>query len=424
MDAEPYMREPDWRRVDHGLLTHGYIREYLDVFGLKPSAAPSEIVDLCQQYTKTTIFATEADDPINFISSTDEERSEQYKLEGNCYFKAKQYDQAIVKYTSALNHNPNNHLLFSNRAYCYYLLQNYEDAITDIKQCMHFQPCFVKGWYRYGLILEKLDRFGEAGVAYQTAINLGEYEMKCPNTTRKTALELCKSRYLKFMKSLRKTDKKKALQFMADFGKDPWASSLHTVMNKLEEKGIEVLDHDLEELAELHPEARELIKRQELAELLSYVGQSRYRQVIAEGALKYQNDMFGCWNLSWSSKSDIHYNKRLFHLSIAAGQLAIGVEPFFGIPNAQRIIHVLYRKMAYTRMEPLPPMYCMKPRIICISFRMKAEFKKIKAAMSALGIQCYLESEWETRHACDAKGTRFDGMNHLMEWEAVYKDIL
>ena len=415
MDGDAYMREPDWRRVDHEPLTHGYIREHAYVFGLKPNAVPSKIVDLCQQYTKPTIFAKEADDPINFISSTDEKQSEQYKVEGNSYFKAKQYDRAIAKYTSALNHNPKNHLLWSNRGYCHYLLQNYEDALDDMKVCLRIQPSFIKGWYRYGLILEKLERFGEAGVAYGTAVELSEYEMKCPNKSRRTALEVCKSRFHEFMKSLMKKNRKKALEFMANFAKDPGESSTHIMMSKLQEKGIDFCDDDLHELAEVHPEAREMLKRQELAELLAYVGRSRYRQVIAAGALEYHNAMFKHWSIGWSSISAIFCNKRMFQLTICADHMPIGHAEVFGIPTARDVIDMLYLTMTYTRTEPLPPIYSMKPRSICISFRMKAEFKKINAAMSTLGIECYLESEWETRHACDVNGTRFDGMNHLME---------
>lgn len=125
------------------------------------------------------------------------------------------------------------------------------------------QPTFGKGWYRYGLILHKLDRLGEAGVAYKTAVQLSQYQMNRPNESKKKvlALDQCKSRYLKFIKFLRKKKKKKALQFMADFGKDPEASSMYTVMKELERKGIDTRDMDMERISEEYPE---MMRRQEL----------------------------------------------------------------------------------------------------------------------------------------------------------------
>ena len=58
MDGEVYLSEPQWRRIDHELLVHGYFRKH-------SKNAPSEMVHLCQQFTKPPIFASETDDPIN-----------------------------------------------------------------------------------------------------------------------------------------------------------------------------------------------------------------------------------------------------------------------------------------------------------------------------------------------------------------------
>ena len=138
---------------------------------------------------------------------------------------------------------------------------------------------------------------------------------------------------------------------------------------------------------------------------------------MTKNAFECHGDVFDHWSIGWSSTSDIFYNKRWFHLSMSTGELTIGVEPFFGIPSAQRVIDILYRKMTYTRTEPFPPMDCMKPRTMCLSFRMENMFHDIERAMSAVGIECYLESERDTRFNCEVMGTRFDGMNHLMERE-------
>ena len=398
-----YLSDPEWRRIDHELLVHGFVRKH-------SRNAPSEMVHLCHQFTQPAIFASETDDPINFISVKDEEQSNRCKVEGNRYFKAKHYRRAIVKYTSALNHNPNNHLLYSNRGYCYYLVQHYADALDDIKVCVRIQPAFVKGWYRYGLILEKLHRFGEAGIAYKTAFNLSE------STTK--GFNQCKSRYLKFMKFLKKRKNKKWLRFMDNFGKNTEALFIRGLMHTLEMRGMDTRTMDIEELAEEHPEARELVKRQELARLLCCVEQSRVHRVLPKNAFEYHSERFNHWSICWSSTAQIYHNKRMFNFSICSGGLAICMEHIYGIPRAQQIIDILYRKMTYMRTEPVPPIKCKKTRKITVSFRMEKEFPEICSAMGTLGIHCYLESEEVTRYNCEINGTRLDGMNHLIEYES------
>ena len=322
-----------------------------------------------------------------------------------------------MKYTSALNHNPNNHLLYSNRGYCYYLLQHYGDALDDMKVCVRMQPSFVKGWYRYGLILEKLHRFGEAGIAYKTAFDLSR-STRWSSKSGTQAFDQCKSRHLKFMTFLMQNKNKKWLRFMNNFGKDPEALFIRGLMHALEMRGMDTAIMDIEELAEEHPEAGEIMRRQELGEFLCFVEQSRVQRVPARNDFEYHDDSFNHWAMCWSSTARIYHNKRIFTFSVSSGGFVICMETINGIPRAQQIIDILYRKMTYMGTEPIPPIRCKKPRKITVSFRMEKEFPEISRAMGALGIHCDLERELLTRYNCKINGTRFDGMNHLIENES------
>ena len=119
------------------LMTGGYVRQSI---GIKLPDIPRVVVNLCTKFVMDPVYENEADDPVNFISDLDRKESDRYKEKGNRYFKAKELNQAIIKYTTAIRFNPNNHLLFSNRAYSHYLLSNYDDALVDIKQCVSIEP--------------------------------------------------------------------------------------------------------------------------------------------------------------------------------------------------------------------------------------------------------------------------------------------
>lgn len=162
MGEEKYLTESGWRLVDFGLLTHGYIRKYVKAFSLKPTATPRELIELCQKFATPIVFDDEAADPVNHILPADEKESDKYKEAGNRYFKAKDYEQAIIKYRTAMRFNPNNHLLYSNRASCYFIRLQFDAAQEDISQCLQIDPSFIKGWSRYGRILEKLRDYKRA----------------------------------------------------------------------------------------------------------------------------------------------------------------------------------------------------------------------------------------------------------------------
>ena len=52
-------------------------------------------------------------------------KSEELKGMANKKFQENHFNEAIALYTSALEHNPLNHVLFANRAFCNIKLENY-----------------------------------------------------------------------------------------------------------------------------------------------------------------------------------------------------------------------------------------------------------------------------------------------------------
>ena len=82
------------------------------------------------------------------------------------------FEQAINLLTEAIELNPENHVLYSNRAAAYMAITDWENAIEDTDKCIELNDEFTKGFYRKGLCLVELERFEEAEVALREAYDL------------------------------------------------------------------------------------------------------------------------------------------------------------------------------------------------------------------------------------------------------------
>lgn len=76
--------------------------------------------------------------------------------EGNNYFKNKQYEEAIRKYSEAIELDPSDVTFFSNRSACYAALNKWTEAAEDGRQCIMTDKSFVKGYFRHALALQNL----------------------------------------------------------------------------------------------------------------------------------------------------------------------------------------------------------------------------------------------------------------------------
>ena len=112
------------------------------------------------------------DSEMDIKAVTDLERSVYKKQQGNELFQAKEYTQAAVAYTEALQFDPANHVCYSNRAACFLQTGHYDNALRDAEACLERDPKFVKGLFRKGLALSALERHGEAAAAFGAALNL------------------------------------------------------------------------------------------------------------------------------------------------------------------------------------------------------------------------------------------------------------
>ena len=100
------------------------------------------------------------------------EISEQEKNLGNELFKKGDYPGAMKHYNEAIKRNPDNAVLYSNRAACYTKLMEFQRAIEDCDVCIKKEPKFIKAYIRKGAALFAMREYSRAQKSYEDALML------------------------------------------------------------------------------------------------------------------------------------------------------------------------------------------------------------------------------------------------------------
>lgn len=75
---------------------------------------------------------------------------EQLKTVANGYFANGDFERAATEYTKAIQHNPEQSVLFTNRALAYLKLLNFEKAETDAQRAVELSSSSLKAYYVLG----------------------------------------------------------------------------------------------------------------------------------------------------------------------------------------------------------------------------------------------------------------------------------
>eukprot|EP01083_Nonionella_stella_P018595 51755_1 len=412
-----YLSETEERNLDYSILTPGYIRNVIE---LNVNTLPEVIVDLCNHYIIPKQFETEGADPTNYISDKDKEIADQYKAEGNQYFKSKNYEDAVSKYTTALRFNPNNHLLYCNRAYCYYLLSKYADALMDAQQCVNIRPSFCKGWLRYACVLQKQEKYGKAAIAYQTAYNLSIQWNE--NATQTEVTNAYKLHYTKFMKKMEDEKRSEALEYVTNFsenGTRNWVDAFDAMADKFPQlkEIIKMKDNDemnaeaIAEFYDIMENENELVQQKEEEDFRALAEQSKCQHLVTNNGFQFGESDHEFWEMSWSSTPQIDKNKRIICVNIVAHSgMILNNWLQHGVPNAQQYIYMLFRAMTYCNLSKTK---AIKPRALKVGYRLKNEFEAIQREMRKFGVICLLQTAEQNQKACDDNKTDVEGWNHL-----------
>ena len=109
------------------------------------------------------------------VNGTDEVQGEAftvetYRLLGNRAVQKGNGEDAIHFYSQALELDGRNHVLLSNRAAAYMLVNGFKDALLDAQRCINLAPKYARGYSRKASALKGLQRWGDARQVYRHAL--------------------------------------------------------------------------------------------------------------------------------------------------------------------------------------------------------------------------------------------------------------
>ncbi|KAK7258689.1 hypothetical protein RIF29_24271 [Crotalaria pallida] len=111
-------------------------------------------------------------------------RAAEAKSRGDDAFKSKDFHTAIDSYTQAIDLDPTDATLLSNRSLCWIRLGQAEQALADAKACRALRPDWPKACYREGAALRVLQKFDEAANAFYEGVTLDPENKELVNAFR------------------------------------------------------------------------------------------------------------------------------------------------------------------------------------------------------------------------------------------------
>mmetsp|Transcript_24633 Transcript_24633/g.47908 ORF Transcript_24633/g.47908 Transcript_24633/m.47908 type:complete len:469 (+) Transcript_24633:32-1438(+) len=85
-----------------------------------------------------------------------------HKAQGNEFFRNDRFAKALECYTKAIELDPKQGALYSNRSACYAELEKWMECYDDALECIKLRPDWPKAYYRYALALLKIHKINES----------------------------------------------------------------------------------------------------------------------------------------------------------------------------------------------------------------------------------------------------------------------
>ena len=112
------------------------------------------------------------------------------KDEANVAFQSGAIEESINLYSQAIAIDPDNHVLYSNRAAAYMKIDSKSKALKDAERCVELAPTWSKGYSRLGAAQQSLKRYEQAMETYKAGLKLD-----ASNTGLWSSLSACQEAY-------------------------------------------------------------------------------------------------------------------------------------------------------------------------------------------------------------------------------------
>lgn len=114
--------------------------------------------------------------------------ADELKGKGNAALQAQNFTEAVRFYSEAIDLDPSNHILYSNRSAAYAKTNELDKCLADAEKTISLKSDWAKGYSRKGAALELLDNYDEAIVTYQEGLKVDP-----ANPQLNEALENCRN---------------------------------------------------------------------------------------------------------------------------------------------------------------------------------------------------------------------------------------
>ena len=116
---------------------------------------------------------------------------DEFKAEADALFRSKSYSAATSSYESALQFDPTNHILLSNKSAAHLANGEKSKALHDARKCVEHAPKdWAKGHTRLAAAMAALGRYSEAIKVYSSVLN----DMDADNEVARRGLEDCRAK--------------------------------------------------------------------------------------------------------------------------------------------------------------------------------------------------------------------------------------
>jgi len=93
---------------------------------------------------------------------------------GNKQFNDGNFKEAIDFFNQAIEIDPNNHVLYSNRSAAQLSVGNGQEALNDANKCVELNPTWLKGWGRKGASLHMLKKYDQSIEAFNKGLEIDQ----------------------------------------------------------------------------------------------------------------------------------------------------------------------------------------------------------------------------------------------------------
>ena len=113
---------------------------------------------------------------------------DELKTTGDTHFRSKSFTLAISAYEDALQLDPTNHVILSNKSAAHLANGEKSKALHDARKCVEHNSSWAKGHTRLAAAMMSLGRYNEAAGVYSKVLN----ELEPNNSAAKKGLEDCR----------------------------------------------------------------------------------------------------------------------------------------------------------------------------------------------------------------------------------------